>query len=93
MKQDLSFVATLKKFFEPVKAAPMMYIKSFFPYILWASLPIITLVLLEKITKAVEIGDIELFEKYLIIFAISIVLYQITVWLVRKRGRLEIRTL
>lgn len=88
-----SFMDIAKKFFEPVLAAPKIYIKAVFPYVLWASLPIVTLILLERITKAVELGNKLLFERYLLIFAVSMVVYQLLVWLVRRWGRLEIRTL
>gem|GEM_PF-5201155 len=80
-----SFVEITRKFFEPVLAKPLIYIKSLVPYSLWASLPIITLILLEKITKSVENSDKILFEKYLLFFAISMVLYQVLVWVLRKR--------
>ena len=67
----------LKRFFSPMKENPLMYIRGFSQWFLWASQWVIHVFFIQKITVSIEAKDSVLFYKVLSFYFWYIILYEI----------------
>lgn len=86
----MTFRQTAKRFFEPVRTNPIMWLKATWQYFLFSVWPIITILFLKQITTTIEQWDQEAFMINIIRFSIIIWCYYICRIIFKDRWRVAI---
>ena len=83
-RKERTFFANTSNFLEPTIKQPLVTLRAFIVYWLWALVPVVHIVFIKKIVELIEKWDKNEFVDFIIYYAILIVVFEGLLFLVRK---------